>query len=230
MTDLHARLQAFFGASTTRMLARVAPLTFLAGGIGTTIAAVIARPEFATSGWGVVLGGLAVNLTSSLIYDIVNAPSDDARAQIVEQGIEHEDRDVLTLSAAALVAAGPDLAQALPETSSRELIDGLEHGMRQAGGPLERLAPRYAGALREPNADWAALRDELTYILSVEQTIDIGEDALNQDSGQRVEHADGPVKQSITIARGGKNIGSSQVVIGSGRHDAQGSPDDAGAR
>lgn len=184
MTNLLQRLKTYLDGPTTIQLAQVAPLGVMAGVSAAAIAAIIGAPAFASSGLGIIFGGLAVNFTSTLIDKIVHAGSERERVKAVEQGLAAGDKDVQTLVAGALTQAGPDVAAALPSDDRDELIAAFEAAMRQAGGPLAVIAGRYAAALRDPAADWAALqrdvREEAATLTQAIRGVELVEDATQE--------------------------------------------------
>jgi hypothetical protein len=201
MTDLHARLRAWFDNPAARRLAKAAPSVLLAGGVGATLGVVVGLPTFAASGQSIVLGGIAVNLTSSIIQELLLVGDDDQRAEIVQRGLDAHDPDVTTLAAAALVHAGPELAQALPAPQRDDLIAGLERAMREAGGSLDAITQGYAAALRDPRADWAALQNELRQtIADTRMLMEVGDEGVIAGGKQWVEDPAGRVDMTM---RGG---------------------------
>jgi len=195
MADLRTRLSTWFDDPAARRLARVAPAALLAGGVGVTLGAVIGLPAFAASGLGIVLGNIAANLTSALIQPILEAVDDDARADAIAHGLTQNDPDVAALAAAALAYAGPELTQALPDATRTDLIAALERGMRDAGGPLAVIAPRYAAALRDPQADWAAVQIELRRMIAdIHLVAKVGDQGTISGLKQRVENPTGTTK------------------------------------
>jgi hypothetical protein len=181
------------------------------------LGAVIGAPGFAASGIGVVLGGIAINLASSAMEPILSAPDDDQRTQALEQGLAQHDEDVTTLSAAVLAHAGPDMVQALPQSSREDLIAGLEKAMQEAGGPLAAIAPRYADALRSSVSDWTRLQADLKQtISSVRQTMVAERESRIGQSHQKAEGVSGPVQQTMRASDHSEISGSSQSVVGAG--------------
>jgi hypothetical protein len=149
----------------------------LAGGSGAVIGAAICDPHWAQTGIGMVLASLGANVTSSIVYDLLKPHLDDeSREELIARGLEQRDPGVIRLVAEALTRAGPELASALPDTTRTKLVELLERGMQEPGGALAAIAPRYAGALRNPPADWTALQAELQQtITSVSQTMETAE-------------------------------------------------------
>ena len=210
MSTLLQRLTEYLAAPSTMDLAEAIPLGVLAGASAATIAAVIGMPAFTTSGLGVILGGLAVNVTSALIDNILNATSDRERRKLIQQGLQAGDPQVQTLVAGAMVYAGPDVAGALPLADRTDLVAALEQGMREAGGPLAAIAPRYAAALCAPNADWAALQGTLGRELATLTQEAVAEETIS-DFHQKAHTVEGTVRQGQQA----KNItGGSQVATG----------------
>lgn len=204
------RLRAFFASPLAAGYAQMVPLSLLAAGIGTTLGAVIALPAFATSGLGIVLGGVAVNLASGLIQQIIDAPDDTARGKLVQQGIKQGDPDVTALAASTLAYAGPDLVPALPDTQRDTLLSALDDGLREAGGSLEALAPRLLAALRDPAADWAALRADLVGDVTTLRQV---QEAANMIRSH--QHAEGAARRVEQIQKAtGSITDSSQTYIG----------------
>jgi hypothetical protein len=216
MPDLHAPLNAYFAESSTRRLLRSAPIAALAGGSGIVLGLIVASPAFAATGTAIILGGIAINVVSSLLEQLVNLPleAETEREALIERGLTQGDQSVLAAVAAALVQAGPEVARALPATQRAELIDGLQHGMAQAGGPLAAIAPRYAAALSEEQADWGNLREALRQAISVRLSDEIGDEARVIRSGQRVEHPTGNVEVTRKVGKGARVEDSGQTVIG----------------
>ncbi len=210
MADLIQRLKAYLDAPTTLPLTQAVPLGAMAGISAAVIAAVIGMPAFSSSGLGIIFGGLAVNFTSSLIDKIVHAGSERERVTVIEQGLKDGDKDVQTLVVGALTHAGPEVAAALPSTDRDELITAIEQAMRTAGGPLSVIAGRYAAALRNPSADWAALQreahEEAATVIQEIHGVDLVEDAK-----QEARDIDGGVRE-IVSAKTVRRV--SQVAIG----------------
>lgn len=218
MTNLQTRLREYLAAPTAVQLAQVAPLSFVAGCSGAIIAALVGTPGFAAGGLAVVLGGLAVNFTSSLIDRIIFADNDHQRVQIVDAGLRAGDRDVQTLAAGALTQAGTEVAQAVPAADHTDLITDLQAAMQQVGGPLAAIAPQYAAALRNPQTDWAALQAELrATITRVHQTMEASEEGVISGSEQDVQQASGPVEQVMRATKHGRIENSRQSVTGEKR-------------
>jgi hypothetical protein len=219
MTNLVTRLRALFDLPQTRLLAQLAPLGIVASCAAAVIGAAIANPALVTTGLGAILAGLATNATSSLLYDIIKPnQAEHVREQAIVAGLKARHPDVIQLVAEALIAAGPDLAQVLPEDARAELIAALEQGMREPGGALAAIAPYYSSALRDVDANWRTLQQELHQaIISVKQTIETGDDAEISGAGQRVEGASGPIEQVIRATGRSQNVNPQQVVIATGR-------------
>ncbi|NTU80758.1 MAG: CHAT domain-containing protein [Chloroflexales bacterium] len=215
MADLLQRLKDYLAAPSTLDLAEAAPLGVLAGASAATIAAIIGMPAFATTGLGAILGGLAVNFTSSLIDKILTAAGERERRKLIQQGLEGHDRDVQTLVAGAMVFAGPEVATAIPDTDRAELVAALEGAMRKAGGTLAAIAAPYGAALRDPAADWgavqAALRQEAA---TLRQIAEVGAEGRIENFRQRSENTEGSVDQILRAGRGGVISGGSQEAIG----------------
>jgi hypothetical protein len=210
-------LGTFFGETTTRRLARVAPATLLAGATGLTLAALMSAPGFADTGTAVVIGGIAVNFTSSLLEQLVMLPleAEEEREHLIDQGLQQRDPGVTNLVAATLTAAGPEIAQALPETGHAQIITGMETAMQQAGGPLAAIAPQYTAALRNPQTDWDALQAALrTTITRVSQTMEASEEGVISGSEQDAQQASGPVEQEMRATKKGRIENSRQSVTG----------------
>ncbi|MEI8166711.1 MAG: hypothetical protein WCG26_10030, partial [Chloroflexales bacterium] len=215
MSTLLQRLTEYLAAPSTMDLAEAVPLGVLAGASAATIAAVIGMPAFTTSGLGVILGGLAVNFTSALIDNILNATSDRERRKLIQQGLQAGDPQVQTLVAGAMVYAGPDVAGALPLADRTDLVTALEQGMRDAGGPLAAIAPRYAAALRAPNADWAALQGTLGRELEMtRQIVRVGKQGKIKEVDQDVTRRKGSIEQILEGGDGAEISGSTQTVTG----------------
>jgi len=169
MDNVQARLQALFSERSALRLARVAPAALLASGAGVALAALLGVPGFVSTAAGVIIGGIAVNLTSTWLEKLVALPleAEAEREQVIEGALAANDPAVQRLVAAVLAHAGSQLAGALPEAHRAELVTGLERAMQEAGGPLAALAPTYAAALREPgHTDWQRLLDTARQQLS----------------------------------------------------------------
>ena len=218
MTDFLNRLRAYLDAPATMQLAQAAPLGILAGASAAVIAAVIGMPAFATSGLGLIFGGLAVNFTSSLIDKIVHAGGERERTRLIAQGLAASDPDVQALVAGALTHAGPAVAAALPAADRDELIVVFEQAMRASGGPLTAIAARYGAALRSPGADWHALRAELHAELATVTQIIRGE-TLVEGATQHVKDVDGTAKQLIE-AEAVRNVAQVAIGVRGSRHPA----------
>lgn len=217
MPDPTARLRALFGERSALQLARVAPAALLASGTGVALAAMLGVPGFVSTAAGVIVGGIAVNITSTWLEKLVSLPleAEEEREETIRRGLEAQDPGMQRLVAAVLAHAGPQLAAALPDAGHAELVAGLERAMAQAGGPLAALAPSYAAALRVPeHADWGTVRDEARRQISVHSTIEAGEDGLIERSGHRIEHPPGPVVTTTRTGKGGKIIDSPISIVG----------------
>lgn len=204
MSDLESRLRGVFSERSARRLARVAPATLLAAGCGAALGALLAAPGFAASAAGVVIGGIAVNITSSWIEKLFTLPleDEDGRAELIEQGLAANDAATQAVVAATLAAAGPDVARALPADGRAELIGGIERGMQDAGGALAALAPTYAAALRAPEqADWNAVRVAAQQQISAR--VEAGERAVIERSGITIEDTDANVDASVIAGTDG---------------------------
>ena len=202
MAGLHDRLRDYFSGANARTLAKSAPALLLAGSSGAAMAALVGVSGFAETGAGVVIGGIAINVASSLLQTLVRLPPDDdeARETVIEQGLTERDAGVEQAVAAALVAAGPDLALALPSAQREALAARFEQGLRELGGPAETLAPRFAAGLREPGADWKALKDELQHAIAVAgvtQIARVGDEGTIRHFKQGVENPIGSVSQAL---------------------------------
>lgn len=217
MRDLTARLRDLFGERSALQLARVAPAALLASGTGVALAAMLGVPGFVSTAAGIIVGGIAVNLTSTWLEKLVSLPleAEAEREETIQAALAANDPAVQRLVAAVLAHAAPQLAAALPQQGRPELIAGLERAMREAGGPLTALAPGYAAALQAPErADWAGLLSEAKRQISVQSTIEAGDDALIERSGHRVEAPPGPVVTTTRAGKGGRIIDSPISIIG----------------
>ncbi len=226
MTSLHTRLRDYLAGPGTAQLAQVAPLSFVAGCTGAIIAALVGMPGFAASGLGIVLGGLAINFSSSLIDRILLADSDRQRSQVIEQGVRDGDRDVQALVAGALIQAGAEMSQAIPAADRDALIGDLHTGMQQAGGSVATIAPRYTAALRDPQTDWAALQAALRETIThVHQTMEASEEGVISGSRQEASQASGPVEQVMRATKKGRIENSQQIASGPGATTSRHCPD-----
>lgn len=208
MTSLRTRLRAYLAAPTTW---QIPALGVLAGCTGTILAALVSAPGFAASGLGVLLGGLAINFTSSIIGRIIHSnTSERERVRLIAEGLEQCNPDVQALAGALLGQAGADLAAALPPDERDATIATLEQGMQQAGGVLAAIGPRYGSALRDPHPDWAAFQQELQqHIATVHQHIR----ARNVTDTTQEAHHHGSITQSIEAS--GDVRGTTQRATGS---------------
>lgn len=217
MADLPARLEQFFAAPQTRMLASLAPLGLVAAASSTIIGAALATPAFAASGLGLVLTSVAANVTSSLLYDLVRPGLEEGqRERTIAQGLKNHDPGVIRLVAEALAGGGPEVARAIPEQIRAELIDALRQGMQEPGGALAAIAPGFTAGLSTPQTDWSALQAQLRQAIDrASQTIETAEGGVISGGRQQVEGARGPVEQVMRASGQGSRIeNSSQVVTG----------------
>lgn len=147
-------------------------------------------------------------MLTALAYDLFKPDlDDDTRAAQIPQALEARDRASGALVAAALIAAGPDLTQAL--------IAGLEAGMQQAAGPLAQIAPRYTAGLRDPQTDWSALETALRQV--VEQTVmrmEVGHKGQIRDAAMEVEGVGGSVEMTMIAGDEGVIQGARMVRAG----------------
>jgi formylglycine-generating enzyme required for sulfatase activity len=198
-----------------RSVRRLAPASLLAVGSGVALGGLLIAPGFATAGAGIVLGGIAINIVSSWIERFAMLPveAEAERIDLLEQGLESRDQGALAVAAAALVAAGPQMAAALPPAARDELIATVERGMQEAGGPLAALAPAYAAALRSPaQADWAALKAEAQRQISISAKIEAGERARIARSGIDITAGNANIDASV-IAKADGIIEDSGITI-----------------
>ena len=207
MANLLDQLRAYLGG-WARLLAsaNTLPAALLAGSSGAAIAALVSAPNLSSTGVGVVIGGIAINVASSLLQALVRLPpdDDDGREEIIERGLAEGDAGIQQAVAAALVAAGPELTLALSAAQREALSAKFEQGLRDLGGASERIAPGFANNLRDPSADWHALWEELQRAIAaagVTQTAEVGDEGAIRRVKQRVDNPTGPVSQTL---RGGK--------------------------
>jgi hypothetical protein len=213
--DLLVRLRTLFQSPQIRLLAQLAPLGVVASGASTVIGVVITSPSLAATRLGALLTGLATNITSALLYDVIKPGQDDqSRQQAIITGLKTRDPAVVRLVAEALIEAGPALAQALPEDARADLIAVLAQGMREPGGALAEIAASYSAALRNPGADWHSLQNNLRQaVVLVKQTIEASDDAEISSGGQRVEGVTGPVEQAIRATGRSRIVDASQTAV-----------------
>jgi hypothetical protein len=137
----------------------------------------------------------------------------------IEEGIKRNDVDVLTLAAAALTYAGPDLSEALPEQNREDLIDSLHFGMDKAGGPLAAIASSYTEALRNRSDDWSSLQIGLRRTINhVRQSMDASDESDIYDSHMHVEATSETVEQ-VMRATGKSTIQGSSQTVGNRRSE-----------
>lgn len=198
---LHTKLQKALSA----------PLGIVAGCAGAILGAVIGLPAFAQSGIGVVLGGLAINMTSSLLDGILQPQTKEKeRIKLLQTGLATQDPDVQAVVAALLSQYGEQVAQAIPDDERDEVLTELHEEMQEAGGPLEAIAPRYTAALRNPATNWEELQASLhpaimtTYQRMTAQNI--------RNTAQEVYNQDGHIDQTMHAT--GDIEGSRQTVVG----------------
>ena len=218
--DLQTRLRNLFRERSVRQLAKAAPLSLLATNCATALSAMLTIPGFAERPEGLIIGGIAINLTSSLLQHLVTLPLDeeDQRIAIIEQGLVANDAAIQALTAATLLAAGPDMAHALPAETSADLITGMAQGMQQAGGTLASMAPEYAQALRSPEqADWQALRQYVQQQIQIRARVEAGERAIIRESGIAIRGAQGHIDAEVLA-------GADSEITGSGIQISTGGP------
>jgi hypothetical protein len=168
MADVQNRITNFLQNPFTRQVAKGAPFLLVSGLAGVTLGSLLASP----GGVAIVLGGLAINVTSDIIKQLTDPTrddfiaDDDQRSDVLRQELERGNTDVQALTAGLLVHEGATVADALPDASQSEIVSALDTGMKQAGGPLAAIAPRYVEALRDPATDWEHLRAELKTTVS----------------------------------------------------------------
>jgi hypothetical protein len=139
-------------------------------------------------------------MLTSMAYDFLKPDlDDDTRAEQIQQALEAREPATGALVAAALIDAGPDVAQALPTNNREALIDGLVKGMEQAAGPLAQIAPRYTAGLRDPQTDWAALQTALRQVVEqTAMTMQVGNKGQIRDAAMEVEGVGGNVEMKMT--------------------------------
>ncbi len=200
MTSRLDRLRTFFAPSLARGMARAAPLLLVASASGALIGADLAGAASLVSGLVALGANLGTNLLASMVYDVIKPDQDDdTRADTIVRALEARDPATGALVATALIDAGPEVAQALPEAGRDVLLGGLEAGMRQAGGALAAIAPRYAAGLRDPQTDWTALQAALGQ--TVEQTtmhMQVGHKGQIRNTAMEVTDAPGHVDMRMT--------------------------------
>lgn len=192
MSDLRTRLHTYLTAPGTW---QIPAHGVLAGCAGTVLSALVEVPGFAPPGAGVVLGGVAITITSPTIGRIL-APdtSERERVRLIVTGLEQHDPDMQALVGTLIGQVGAALSQALPPDERDDTIATLERGMQQAGGVLAALAPRYTAALRNPHTDWGAFQRSLhQHIATVHQDIR----AANVIDTSQDAHHDGSITQTI---------------------------------
>lgn len=211
MGKLQDDLRGLFG---NRLVHKLTPAALLASASGVALAGLAVSPAESVKAGGIILGGLAINFSSSLLEQLVSLPLEDAeeRERLIEQGLSEGDPGVQRLVAAAALTAGPEVAAALPEAARAELADRLGQAMQASGGPLATIARPYAAALRSPHTDWAALQAALLpQVLTVSQ--EIRGVKLVEDARQEAHDVVGTLKQSI---EGETVCGATQLASGVG--------------
>ncbi|HEU4321975.1 MAG TPA: zinc ribbon domain-containing protein [Roseiflexaceae bacterium] len=209
-------LRAVFASPLARQAARAAPFLLVASASGAAIGAALGDPTFAASPFGTLGVSLAANMVTSMAYDLLKPDlDDDTRAEQIVQALEARDPASGALIAAALIEAGPEVAQALPETGREVLISGLEAGMRHADGALAAIAPRYTAGLRDGQTDWAALQAALRQ--TVEQTtmhMEVGHKGQIRNAAMEVTGAPGDVDMRMIAGDEGVIDGARMVRSG----------------
>jgi hypothetical protein len=153
-----------------------------------------------------------------MVYDIIKPGEDDAaRTQAIQRGINAGDAQVIALAAESIVAAGPNIAQALPAANRAMLITAIGTGLAECGGALAAIAPQFSAALRDPSTNWAAVQQALNAtIASVTQTMEANDHSHISNSTQQSTATGGSVNQTMRATKGSTITGSSQIVTGSG--------------
>ena len=199
-----------------RTALRAAPLWTVCILSGAAIGAAVAGLPLMTGALGGVLLALATNIGSSAVYDLIKPNLDDEqRAGIIEQGLKAGDPQIKRFLAQALVAAAPDLAQALPASERTALAQHIGAGLNASGGVAAQIAASIQQALITPPADWAEFQRGLQQqIASVQLTMETSDEAEMRRNRQRVEQAAGPVVLSMKASGKSKMEDNEQVVIG----------------
>jgi hypothetical protein len=210
------RLRALFTMPWVRSAAHATPLWLVAAASGAVIGADLAGSATLVKSLVALGAGLGTNLLASMVYDLVKPDlDDDTRAAQIQQALEARDPASGALIAAALLDAGPDLAQALPPAGRAPLIAALEAGMQETAGPLAQIAPRYAAGLRDEQTDWAALQAALRPV--VEQTVmrmEVGHKGQIRDAAMEVDRVGGTVEMEMTAGDEGLLQGARMVRTG----------------
>lgn len=213
MTVLFQRVRDYFDSPN---LWQVAPLGLVAGCAGVVLGVVIGLPGVASTGLGMVLGGLSINITSSVIDKLMHPETRERdRIRLIQEALQQGDPDVQALVAVLLTHNGADVSQALPADERDDLIATLDRGLHAAGGPLERIAPRYTAALRNAQTDWAAV--QATLMPQIEATSQEMRAQNIRDTKQEVHERQGTIAQRMDAQQ--DIVGARQVVTGR-RHAA----------
>jgi hypothetical protein len=208
MSQLRDHLRAHFGQYAVRKLASTDPVALVVNTVSvvlglsaSTINAALASVDAADS-------------TTLRIQDITAHADSDQRAGLIEQALLAGDSDVQLLAAMVLIYYRADLMAALPADTQGLLINGLNRGMQQIGGPLVAIAPLYAVALREPQIDWSNLHPQLQQALSSTRQAMLASGAGVITKGkQSVQGSTGPSVQ-VMHAMGGSIQESAQEIFG----------------
>lgn len=222
MPNVQDKLAALLRSEKVRTLAQYAPIGLVAVVSGGVIGIAVGAPAFATAGLGLVLTGLATNLTSSLLYDAVRPDADDdTRSIAIQRALETDDPRIKALVsmlvADSLTALGPQLAHSLADAQQSALLPALSDGMRRSGGVLAEVEPQLSAALADPQANWAALQQQVAQkISSLEMSIEAGDDTRVAENKMRAENVTGPVKMSINASGKAVVERNEQTAIGAG--------------
>jgi len=215
-SSLRDRLAEYFMNRHVRRLATAAPFGFDVGLVAGVLGCVVALPGFAASGFGIIAAGLAINRVSSYL-DRLAAPalSDEERELILDDGLRQQDAAVRQLVAAALVYAGPTIAETLPDEHRADLIAAIGTGMDAMGGPSAYIAPHFTEALCTPATHWVTTQASLlSMITTVTMTMEATDAGIQRHNRMEVEGATGPISMTMKVTGNALQEGNVQHVRG----------------
>lgn len=218
MASLREKLAELLRSERAQTLAEEAPIALLALVSGSLIGVAIGAPAFAAAGLGMVLTSLATNVASTFLYEAVRPDTDDEkRRKAIRDGLQAEDPYLAALVADTLAAFGPQLASALADARQPTMLPALTVGMQESGGVLAELAPQLSVALADPQADWAALQQQMTgMITSLDMSVEASGDARITGQKQRAENVAGRTVMIVKASDRAVIENGEQTVIGAG--------------
>ena len=218
MADLREKLAELLRGERAQTLAEDAPIALLALVSSSLIGVAVGAPAFAAAGLGMVLTSLATNVASTFLYEAVRPDTDEKqRRDAIRDGLQAEDPHLAALVADTLAAFGPQLASALADARQPTMLPALTDGMQKSGGVLAEVAPQLSAALARPDADWAALQQQMNgMITSLNMSVEASGKARITGQKLRAENVAGRVVMSVKASDEAVIENGEQTVIGAG--------------